>query len=334
MANPMTDATPGSVDPRSHPLVSIVTPTFNRAGLLQYTINSIRNQTYAHVEHIIMDGASTDDTIALLRRSEGTYRMRWKSAPDAGMYHAINAGLATAKGEILAYLNSDDLYFPWTIQTIVDAFQANPDADFIYGDAIAVDEDTGGTTVYWMTPFNLDFIQRMGFLAQPAVFWRRRAFESVGPFDTSLRYIADCEYWMRAGESHRFQKVDEFIAIERLHRTTLREAVGGPLWRELADARSRYVVLAGPEHDANYEHHVKWRDVQMRQYKWRMLLQSLTPRNWRRDAWKSVLNSGLVDVERFRYILRGLKIGKVLPGLRRWTAREFLRADSSILRPS
>jgi glycosyltransferase involved in cell wall biosynthesis len=315
------------------PLVSIVTPTYNRKPYLRWTINSLRNQTYPNIEHIVVDGASTDGTLDLLREVEPTYRMRWTSGPDAGMYHAINAGLAEATGEILAYLNSDDLYFPWTVQTIVDAFQANPEADFIYGDAIAVDDETGNTIVYWMMPFDLDFIQRMGFLAQPAVFWRRRAFEAIGPFDASLRYIADCEYWMRAGATHKFVKVDEFVAVERLHRTTLREAVGGPLWRELADARSRYVILTGPDHDLQYERHIERRNSQLRRYKWRMLVQSFIPRSLRTGPWKNILNSGLIKVERLRYILRGLKVGKLIPGLRRWTAREFLRADPSVLKP-
>ena len=320
--------------PTAQPLVSIITPSFNRSELLQYTINSVRSQTYPNIEHIVMDGGSTDGTVDLLKQAEGTYRLRWRSQPDEGMYHAINAGLAEAKGEILAYLNSDDLYFPWTVQTIVDAFKRHPQADFVYGDAIAVDEQTGTTVVYWMMPFELDFIRRMGFLCQPAVFWRRAAYEDIGPFDTSLRYIADCDYWMRAGEQHAFVKVDEFVAVERLHRTTLREAIGEPLWRELAEARSRYVILTGPDHDREYARHAKWREGHIRKSRGRMMVQAFVPAGWRQGPWAHVLNSRTVHVERVRYILRALKVGKYVPGLRRWTAREFLRAEPSVLKPS
>src|ERR1043166_5067752 len=110
------------------PLVSIVTPTMNRSRLLESTLRSVRAQTYPAVEHIVMDGGSSDGTTALLRAYEPTYRMRWQSAPDGGMYYAINEGLRQANGEILAYLNSDDLYFPWTIGVVVEAFRRHPEA--------------------------------------------------------------------------------------------------------------------------------------------------------------------------------------------------------------
>ena len=319
--------------PGAGPLVSIVTPTLNRAAYLRWTINSIRNQTYPNLEHLVMDGGSADGTLDLLRAVEGAYRMRWQSKRDEGMYQAINAGLASTEGEILAYLNSDDLYFPWTIQTVVDAFLRNPDVDFIYGDALAVDDETGQTIAYFMQPFDLDFIQRIGFLAQPAVFWRRRAFEDVGPFDESLRYVADCDYWMRAGAHHRFLKVDEFLAIERLHRGTLREAIGGPLWKELERVRSKYVTLTGPDHDQRVADHGYRRTHYERRYKLYILLQSYLPKRWRRGRWSRILNSRLVKVERFRYVLRALILGAAVPGLRRWTRRAFLRADRSILEP-
>ena len=141
------------------------------------------------------------------------------------MYHAINKGLAMASGDILAYLNSDDLYFPWTVQTVVDAFARHPEADFVFGEALAIDEESGATQPYWMAPFDLDFVRREGFLPQPAVFWRRSAYESVGPFDTRYDYVADCAYWMRAGKDHKFHKVFEFLAIERNHAGTLRESL-------------------------------------------------------------------------------------------------------------
>ena len=90
-------------------LVSIVTPTYNRAPLLRHTMASVRRQTHRAIEHIVIDGGSTDGTIHSLRQAEGTYPLRWVSEPDKGMYHAINKGLAMASGDILAYLNSDDL---------------------------------------------------------------------------------------------------------------------------------------------------------------------------------------------------------------------------------
>ena len=104
-------------------LVSIVTPTLDRVDLLRHTIESVKRQTHANLEHIIVDGGSTDGTLELLTRYEGSYPMRWVSEPDDGMYQAINKGLRSASGDILAYLNSDDLYFPWTVDTVVEALR-------------------------------------------------------------------------------------------------------------------------------------------------------------------------------------------------------------------
>src|SRR5690349_9655830 len=105
------------------PLVSIVTPSLNRVDLIESTLRSVRSQSYPNVEHIVVDGGSTDGTLEVLRRYEGTYGLRWMSEPDQGMYDAINKGLAMARGEILAYLNTDDLYLPWTIDTVVSTFR-------------------------------------------------------------------------------------------------------------------------------------------------------------------------------------------------------------------
>ena len=316
------------------PLVSVVTPTLNRAGLLRWTINSVRNQTYSNIEHIVMDGASTDETVALLRDVERTYPLQWHSQADTGMYPAINHGLQLSKGEILAYLNSDDLYFPWTVEVVVEAFRRHPEVDFVFGDALTIEEATGKHILYWLPPFDLDDIRRSGFLAQPTVFWRRSAFEAVGPFDETLRYVADCDYWMRAGTRHRFLKIKEFLALERNHGSTLRQTVRAPLLSELERVRSRYVSLSGPEHTSSCLRHARRRAQWERAYKLGLLLQSLVPASVRRGPWSRLLNSRLVEVERVRYVLRAMLVGKYLPGVRRWAARDFLRPNRSILEPA
>ena len=121
------------------PLVSIVTPTFERAHFIERTIRSVAGQSYPHVEHIVVDGASKDGTAALLERCATQYNLRWVSEPDRGMYDAINKGLRMARGEIVAYLNSDDLYFPWSVERVVDAFRQDIATDLVYGDALRID---------------------------------------------------------------------------------------------------------------------------------------------------------------------------------------------------
>ena len=230
------------------PLVSIVTPTLNQGRFIEHTIRSIKKQTYSRFEHIVVDGGSRDNTVEVLRRYESSYPMRWTSEPDRGMYDAINKGMRTAAGEIVAYLNSDDLYFPWTLETVVEAFLRYPNVDFVYGDALAIDERTGIQRMQWAWPFDLDLISRTSFLVQPTVFWRRRALDQLGQFDTGLRFVGDCDYWMRAGGVHRFLRIWEFLAVERNHDTTLRASNSELLDTELRQVRSRYVRLEGTAH--------------------------------------------------------------------------------------
>jgi glycosyltransferase involved in cell wall biosynthesis len=273
----------------SLPLVSIVTPTLNQGRFIEHTIRSIKNQTYTEVEHIVVDGGSTDETIGILRRHEGTYPMRWLSEPDRGMYDAVNKGMRLATGEILAYLNSDDLYFPWTLQAVVEYFERHPDTDFVFGDALNVDDETGGQLCYLHPPFNLDFVRRVGFLAQPTVFWRRRAAERVGAFDASLRFVGDCDYWMRAGASCSFGKVHEFLAVERNHRGTLRESNDSRLQSELDGVRARYVTTSGAGHRARALLGGIQLRVWYRAYWALLLIQSSLPARVRRGWWRRFL---------------------------------------------
>jgi glycosyltransferase involved in cell wall biosynthesis len=306
------------------PLFSIVTPTLNRRELLEWTLRSIRGQSYPDLEHVVVDGGSTDGTLALLAEFEGTYPLRWISEPDGGMYNAINKGLRMASGDILAYLNSDDLYFPWTVETVVDAFGTHPDADFVVGDALKIDDATGRQDFYWTIPFNLDHIRRVGFLAQPTVFMRRAAFESEGPFDESLRYVADCEYWMRAGVRHRFLKVNEFLAVERNHSSTLRESRGQAVWAELDAVRSRFVRLGGPQHERRERWHGLRSRLWHRLYWSAFLFQASVPARFRRGPWTRFLGSGQTSVQRGRLLVRSIPrlgprlVGRVLEPSRYW----------------
>jgi len=312
----------------SLPLVSIVTPTRNRAQMLRQTMASVRGQTYPNIEHIVVDGASDDDTLDVLRNAEDRYRLRWISEPDGGMYHAINKGLSMARGDVLAYLNSDDLYFPWTVQTAVDAFRRQPGADFVYGDALTVDDDDGSTELYWCLPFDLDFIRRVGFLAQPAVFWRREAFEDVGPFDERLRYVADCDYWMRAGARHRFVKLNEFLAIERNHGATLRETKGSTVWPELEAVRARYVRLDGSRHDRQMlRHYLRYR-LYRRLYWARLLVKASLPSRFRGTDWRNMLDSGRLELRRARLLLRmAPRLGRAMAGTVVSPSRYWLEPD-------
>jgi glycosyltransferase involved in cell wall biosynthesis len=202
------------------PLVSIVTPSYNQAEYLEATILSVLNQDYERIEYIIVDGGSTDGSLEIIRRHSGRLA-RWVSEPDRGQANAINKGLEMAAGEILGWLNSDDLYLPDTVSRAVEVFQSRPEVDVVYGRLERI--NAAGRVIptpvlpkdrVVMTPRNLlgDCV-----VNQPGSFWRRELMERAGMLNESLRYAMDYEYWMRllvAGG--RFHRLSELLAHFRL----------------------------------------------------------------------------------------------------------------------
>jgi glycosyltransferase involved in cell wall biosynthesis len=229
------------------PLVSIITPTRNQADFIEDTIRSIRGQSYGFYEHIVIDGGSTDGTLDILRGQEGAYPMRWLSEPDAGMYDAVNKGLRLATGEILCYLNSDDLFFPWTLATVVAAFNAHPDTSVVYGDALGLRAD-GLEEIRFAAPGGYAALQYATSLIQPAVFWRRAIYDTIGGFDPSMRLAGDLDYWLRMGADCQRQRVDEILAVDRDHASNKRAQQWSDLMAESRSARLRSGARAGSWH--------------------------------------------------------------------------------------
>jgi glycosyltransferase involved in cell wall biosynthesis len=282
------------------PLVSIVTPTLNQARFIGATIESIRAQSYGHYEHIVVDGGSTDGTADILRALEGRYPVRWISEPDRGLYDAVNKGMRLAKGDILCYLNSDDLYFPWTLEEVVEAFSRWPDADFIHGDVLNVDDETARQTPYLETPYDRDFLQTSGSMSQPGMFWRSSAFETTGPFDAELRFVGDLEFFIRAGKSCRFRKVNELLAIERNHRGTLREGHQAAMAIEVAGVRARYARPTSHGRAAVGMKAAVWRRFWFRALWAAFVTQATLPASLRLRWWRRYLAEGRTRVVRRR----------------------------------
>lgn len=227
------------------PLVTVVTPCLNRAAFLTDVVLSVARQSYERIEHVIVDGGSSDGTQDLLAELEKDYGFRWVSEPDNGMYDAINKGLALSRGEILAYLNTDDLYLPWTVEVAVRAFAENPGAGLLYGDMVIVEERSGGVALALYPAFDVGVLGRSAFLGQPTVFFRRSVYTQLGGFDQSLRFVADCDYWLRAGSSFSTHKVDEILAVQRDHPETLRSSRRTEVDEEIRSVRSRYQQMTG-----------------------------------------------------------------------------------------
>jgi glycosyltransferase involved in cell wall biosynthesis len=231
------------------PLVSIITPSFRRAGFIRTTLESVRAQEYdGHIEHIVVDGGSDDGTIEILEEYSRTYDLRWVSERDNGMYDAIAKGLAMARGDVIAYVNTDDAYLPWSVAAAVSAL-GESGSDVVFGDLVVVKEFRGKDVSYVQFYPEFDFARYLWSqtLGQPTVFWTRRAMESVGVLDTSFQLIGDCEYWLRlADQGFVPRKLDEVLAIQVDHAETLRDTRAAELRCEFARLREMYDPKAPP----------------------------------------------------------------------------------------
>lgn len=206
-----------SADPAvTGPLVSVLTPSYNQAGWLVDNLRSVAAQTYPAVEHIVMDGGSTDDTVDVLERDGGT-GLTWRSERDRGQSHALNKAFALSRGEIIGWLNSDDAYFgPTVIEEAVRIFEAAPDVAVVYGHALLVNADGLVLQVLWAPPFSRTLLRLHDFIVQPAVFIRREVIgDSLA--DESFDYTMDYELWLRMAERHRFKRLDRILAVDRHH---------------------------------------------------------------------------------------------------------------------
>jgi glycosyltransferase involved in cell wall biosynthesis len=235
----VTDSKATSALNLANPLVSIVTPTLQRVGYIEDVLRSVEGQTYRNIEHIVVDGGSSDGTVDLLMQSRRE-NLRWISEPDGGMYDAINKGLRMSTGQVVAYLNSDDLYFPWSVECAVNALAARPDVDVVYGDIIRRD-DIKDWTVPVFTPGRPPAsMAAFGSLSQPAVFLRRTVVDALQGFDSHLRYVADLDFWLRAMTQYSFLHLDEFLAFERRHAEMLSETAEARMAIEDEAMRRRY----------------------------------------------------------------------------------------------
>lgn len=182
------------------PLVSIITPSYNQAAFLEQTLRSILAQDCASIELLVVDGASTDGSVEIIERYASSHADRlvwWVSEPDSGQAEAINKGFSRARGEIIAWLNSDDLYLPGAVSAGVAALQANSQAGLVYGDAITIDPH--GRPLNRLAFEDWDLLDLMSFriICQPAVFMRRSVLEQAGFLDPSYHFLLDHHLWLR-----------------------------------------------------------------------------------------------------------------------------------------
>lgn len=196
-------------------LVSIITPSFNQAAYLEQTILSVLDQDHPYIEYIVIDGASTDTSVDVIKKYENRLAY-WVSEKDNGQADAINKGFAHATGDIIAWLNSDDYYLAGTISSVVKIFDQNPGVTLVYGNMFAVDEHGKTFNTLNYKQLTLEDLLCFQIIGQPAVFMRRSAMESV-KLDTDFHFLLDHYLWIQIAQHSQLLYVDQTWAAARYH---------------------------------------------------------------------------------------------------------------------
>jgi glycosyltransferase involved in cell wall biosynthesis len=218
-------------------LVTIVTSSYNQAAYLEETIRSVLEQDYPSLEYIVVDGGSTDGSVEIIRRYADRLAY-WVSEPDRGQSDALNKGFARSHGDVIAWLNSDDLYLPGAVRGAVEAFRARTGLGLVYGDCDVIDERGEFVEAYPSRPFSLaNTLRGHPPIAQPAAFFSREAWRRVGPLRTDLHYCMDLDLWMRIAERFDVAYVPERWAQFRLYGQSKSGSGREPFEREEAAVR-------------------------------------------------------------------------------------------------
>lgn len=198
------------------PLISIVIPSFNQGNYIEQTITSILGQYYSNLELIVIDGGSTDCTLDIIKKYAHliTY---YVSEPDKGQADAINKGFRVAKGDILAWLNSDDMYLPCTLSKVANMIGDSKEPKLLYGGCLHFFEGKEQTYGYLPPNFDSERLTYADYIIQPSSFWSRSLWETVGELNESYNYVLDWEWFIRATKTCTFTPIQDYLSIYRLH---------------------------------------------------------------------------------------------------------------------
>lgn len=215
----------------SYPCITIVTPSFNNVKYLEETIKSVINQNYPNLEYIIIDGGSTDGSVEIIKKYQNSLSY-WCSEPDDGMYDALRKGFLKGKGQIMGWINSDDLLFPWTLHTLAEAFTKFPDVEWLSslypcafnsnGTLFKSGNKYGYARKYFLNGLYLYVPGRkcLGFIQQESTFWKRSLYERAGEISSNYRYAGDFDLWARFFEYSELHGIGCMLGGFRHHGVT------------------------------------------------------------------------------------------------------------------
>ncbi|HVE92155.1 MAG TPA: glycosyltransferase family 2 protein [Actinomycetota bacterium] len=207
------------------PTISVVTPCLNARATIEQTLDSVASQDYPKIDHVIIDGGSTDGCVEVL---EGRPGIRFISEPDRGLSDAVNKGFAMARGDVVGWLNADDPYLPGALEAVAATYQRNPSADWITGRCMIIDGDNRerrkAVTAYknfMLDRYSYPLLLTNNFISAPASFVTRSAFERIGGCVESLRYAMDYDMWLKLGRLSPPVVVRQYLAAFRMIEGTL-----------------------------------------------------------------------------------------------------------------
>jgi glycosyltransferase involved in cell wall biosynthesis len=220
--------------PSDPPRISIVTPSFNQADFLGATIDSVVSQGYPRLEYVVQDGGSKDGTVEVLEKLSGSLS-HWESAPDGGQANAVNLGMRRATGDILAWLNSDDLLLPGSLAYVAAFFERHPEVDVVYANRILIDAEGRDIGRWIMPPHDDETIRWADYVPQETLFWRRGIWEAIGGcLDEDFHFALDWDLLLRFREAGaRMARLPRFTGAFRIHDLQKNYTIGHVHGREV-----------------------------------------------------------------------------------------------------
>ncbi len=219
-----------------------MTPSYNQDKYIEQTLCSVLEQDYPHIEYLVADGLSIDSSVEIIKKYSDQL-IWWVSEKDSGQGEAINKGLSRAKGEILAWLNSDDYYLPGTLAKVVKVFEENPNVVMVYGDMLVVDEHGQTTNTLKYNQLSLQDLLCFQIIGQPSVFFRREILEQTGALDTTFHFLLDHHLWLQIAQQGKILHVPQIWSAARYHAEAKNRAkaaeFGQEAFRVLAWAKSQ-----------------------------------------------------------------------------------------------
>ena len=224
------------------PKISVITPSFNQGQFIEETILSVLGQNYPNIEYIIVDGGSSDNTVDIIHKYENKIHY-WISEKDFGQSHAINKGFAKATGDIVCWLNSDDLYMPGTLNYIAEQI-VKDEKVVIFGNALHFRQSSTGISSYGSDVIGdseRHLLENRDYIIQPSAFWTKRVWEDVGSLREDIHFAFDWEWFLRAKKMGvQFKGVQKCLSLYRIHDDHKTGTGGVKRQREILEVYNAY----------------------------------------------------------------------------------------------